>query len=131
MRLSPSPPPIVSRLFATAGLCLLAGTVAPRATEWIVGDGYRYRALTVSTNSQAGFTSLAANSTGIGFVNRLAKERYTTNQIYLNGSGVAAGDYDGDGWCDLFFSGLDSENKLYRNLGNWRFEDVTTTAIRI
>jgi len=128
VRLSPSPPPIVSRLFAAAGLCLLAGTAAPRATEWIVGDGYRYRALTVSTNSQAGFTSMAANSTGIGFVNRLVKERYTTNQIYLNGSGVAAGDYDGDGWCDLFFSGLDSENKLYRNLGNWRFEDVTATA---
>ena len=33
--------------------------------------------------------------------------------IYLNGSGVAAGDYDGDGLCDLFFCGLDSENKLY------------------
>jgi len=30
VRLSPSPPPIVSRLFAAAGLCLLAGTAAPR-----------------------------------------------------------------------------------------------------
>jgi len=71
---------------------------------------------------------MAAGSTGIGFVNRLARERYTTNQIYLNGSGVAAGDYDGDGWCDLFFSGLDSENKLYRNLGGWKFEDVSAKA---
>ena len=71
---------------------------------------------------------MTASSTGIGFVNRLASERYTTNQIYLNGSGVAAGDYDGDGLCDLFFSGLDSENKLYRNLGGWKFEDVSAKA---
>ena len=28
---------------------------------------------------------------------------------------MAAGDYDGDGWCDLFFCGLDSENKLWAN----------------
>ena len=41
---------------------------------------------------------------------------------------MAAGDYDGDGLCDLFFCGLDSENKLYRNLGNWKFEDVTSKA---
>jgi len=41
VRPSPSSPPVVSRLFAVAGLCLLAGTAAPRATEWIVGDGYR------------------------------------------------------------------------------------------
>ena len=128
MRLHPSPPSSVSRFFATAGLCLLAGTAVPRASEWKPGEGYRFKALNVSTNGRAGFTSMAASSTGIAFVNRLARERYTTNQIYLNGSGVAAGDYDGDGLCDLFFSGLDSENKLYRNLGDWKFEDVSPKA---
>ncbi|MBC8245530.1 MAG: VCBS repeat-containing protein [Verrucomicrobia bacterium] len=128
MRLNPNPPLSVFRFYAIAGLCLLSGAVTPHADEWIAAEGYRYRALTVSTNSQPGFTLMPADSTGVGFVNRLAKERYTTNQIYLNGSGVAAGDYDGDGRCDLFFSGLDSENKLYRNLGDWRFEDVTAKA---
>ena len=118
----------VSRFFAAVGLCLPAGVAALRATEWKPGEGYRFKPLTVSTNSRAGFTSMTASSTGIGFVNRLASERYTTNQIYLNGSGVAAGDYDGDGLCDLFFSGLDSENKLYRNLGGWKFEDVSAKA---
>ncbi|MEK7676900.1 MAG: VCBS repeat-containing protein [Verrucomicrobiota bacterium] len=48
--------------------------------------------------------------------------------MYLNGSGVAAGDVDGDGWCDLFFAGLDGPNVLYRNLGNWRFADVTRAS---
>jgi len=36
---------------------------------------------------------------------------------------VAAGDVDGDGWCDLYFCGWRS-NALYRNLGNGKFEDV-------
>ena len=85
--------------------------------DWKVGEGFRYHDLKVPENGRAGFTNLSTNLTGINFVNRLSKERYTTNQIYLNGSGVAAGDYDGDGLCDLFFFGLDSENKLYRNLG--------------
>ena len=115
-------------MIVSLGLCLLACAITPAAGDWRSGDGYRFKTLTVSTNSQAGFTTLPADLTGIGFVNRLAKERYTTNQIYLNGSGVAAGDYDGDGLCDLFFCGLDSENKLYRNLGDWKFQDVTAKA---
>ena len=41
---------------------------------------------------------------------------------------MAPGDVDGDGWVDLYFCGLDSDNRLFRNLGNWRFEDVTMTA---
>ena len=66
--------------------------------------------------------------TGIRFTNHLAPERYLTNQIYLNGSGVAAGDVDGDGLVDLYFCGLDNDNVLYRNLGDWKFEDVTAQA---
>ena len=120
--------PCTSRMVVTLVLCLLACAQASAAGEWQSADGYRFKALTVSTNEPVGFTSLSPGSTGIDFVNRLGKERYTTNQIYLNGAGVAAGDYDGDGMCDLFFCGLDSENKLYRNLGGWRFEDVSTKA---
>src|SRR5260370_30303102 len=48
--------------------------------------------------------------------------------MLLNGSGVAAGDVDGDGLCDLYFCGLDGPNVLYRNLGNWKFQDVTAAA---
>ena len=42
--------------------------------------------------------------------------------------GLAAGDIDGDGWVDLFVCGIDAPNALYRNLGNWKFEDVTIEA---
>jgi len=61
---------------------------------------------------------------GIDFVNRLDPKRSLNNQILLNGSGVTAGDVNGDGWCDLYFCGLDAPNALYLNLGDWRFERV-------
>jgi hypothetical protein len=41
--------------------------------------------------------------------------------------GVAAGDYDNDGWVDLYVTGYGS-NVLYRNRGDGRFEDVTLRA---
>src|SRR5207244_5511484 len=49
-------------------------------------------------------------------------------QSRLNGAGVAAGDVDGDVWCDLYFTRLDGNNALYRNLGDWKFEDITAKA---
>jgi len=71
---------------------------------------------------------VAGSETGVNYTNRLAPDRVRGSQILVNGSGVAAGDVDGDGWVDLYFCGLDSENRLYRNLGGWRFEDITGAA---
>ena len=54
-----------------------------------------------------------------------------TKEAGLAGEGysmaVAAGDFDNDGFTDLFVAGVD-RNILYRNLGNGRFEDVTAKA---
>lgn len=44
------------------------------------------------------------------------------------GAGVCAGDVDGDGLPDLFFSNYNRGCRLYRNLGNCRFADVTDRA---
>lgn len=63
--------------------------------------------------------------TGLLFTNSLPERRHLTNQILLNGSGVALGDVTGDGLCDLFFAALDTPSKLFKNLGNWKFEDIT------
>ena len=42
-------------------------------------------------------------------------------------SSVCAGDYDNDGWLDLFITYY-GQNVLYRNRGDGRFEDVTARA---
>ncbi len=41
--------------------------------------------------------------------------------------GVAAADFDNDGWTDLFMTGV-RENILYRNRGDGTFEDITRKA---
>ncbi len=44
------------------------------------------------------------------------------------GTGIAIGDYDGDGRPDLFTVSKTESCRLFRNLGEWRFEDVTEAA---
>src|SRR6185295_2685539 len=75
--------------------------------------------------SQTGFTLLPPAQTGLAFTNTLTDLAGAENRVLNNGSGVAAGDFDNDGWVDLFFCGLSADNKLFRNLGQWHFQDVT------
>ena len=54
---------------------------------------------------------------------------YSENGNPQAGMGVAAGDYDGDGWLDLFKTHFaDDIPALYHNLGTFLFEDVATRA---
>ncbi len=45
----------------------------------------------------------------------------------MYGMGVAVGDYDNDGWPDLYVTGL-GESRLLHNQGNGTFRDVTKEA---
>lgn len=42
--------------------------------------------------------------------------------------GAVFGDYDGDGWPDLFIPGYNAANRLYRNRGDGAFEEVAAKA---
>jgi len=84
--------------------------------------------LPVPASGKTGFTRMDAAAAGISFSNLLSDTQISINRLVEDGSGVAAGDVDGDGLCDLYFCGLESRNTLYRNLGNWHFLDVTASA---
>jgi len=107
-------------------LCL--GATCSLAQDADSGPGYRSWPLKVPATGKTGFTRLPGSLTGLNFTNQLSDASAAANQIRMNGSGVAAGDVDGDGWCDLYFCGLEGGNRLYRNLGGWRFEDITDQA---
>jgi hypothetical protein len=47
--------------------------------------------------------------------------------IEIYGMGVAVGDYDNDGWDDIYVTGL-GEARLFHNEHNGTFKDVTKTA---
>jgi len=77
------------------------------------------------------FVSVDPEASGVTFANALPEESVVNIINYLysyNGGGVAAGDIDGDGLVDLYFTSNLGRNRLYRNLGNFRFEDITTRA---
>jgi hypothetical protein len=48
--------------------------------------------------------------------------------LYDHGCGVAVGDFDGDGFDDIYFCNQLGPNALYRNRGDGTFEDVTAKA---
>lgn len=128
-------PPFIGRariLLACAIIAIaflsVAAVVAAPALDWTRQPGGQVAFITPSGTGRTGFTPMNAAATGVTFVNPLPPERHYTNQILLNGSGVAAGDVDGDGWCDVFFAGVGGRSMLYRNLGGWKFQDITADA---
>ncbi len=103
-------------------LTLLTGTVAASAAGT---HGVEVIPLTVRGAAAPGFTQVPLAPAGIKFVNTMTSFRSIHTLI---ATGLAAGDVDGDGLCDLYFCANDGTNVLYRNLGNWRFEDITASA---
>jgi hypothetical protein len=80
------------------------------------------------TNFHANFEKISSRKTGITFKNELIEDSKTNilkYEYFFNGGGVAVGDLDNDGLEDLFFTGNMTSNKVYRNLGNLKFEDLT------
>lgn len=96
----------------------------------VAGVGYRSWELTHPEAGvrTAGFLRLEARVTGLGFTNWLSDRAIAVNRLREIGAGVALGDVDGDGRVDLFLCGSEGGNALYRNLGGFRFEDITASA---
>lgn len=79
------------------------------------------------------FRTLTAAETGIETHNNYADprmwgDRYQEFALGGMGTGVAIADYDNDGWPDIFIVSKTESSRLFRNLGGWKFEDVTEAA---
>ena len=105
--------------------CMIFLILAPQIAK---AENFRSSPLKLPTSGHAGFSLLAPATTGIDFTNTLSNDNAAQNQIRLNGSGIALGDVDGDSLCDIFICSLEGHLKLYKNLGNWRFTNVTASA---
>jgi enediyne biosynthesis protein E4 len=70
-------------------------------------------------------TNALYHNTGDGTFADVTKKAGVGHPGY--GTGVAAGDYNNDGFIDLYVTNF-GENALYRNTGNGTFVDVTEKA---
>ena len=77
------------------------------------------------------FESVPADSSGIHFSNDLqfSNELNIIEYLYYyNGGGVALGDINNDGLDDIYLTANQSSDRLYLNLGNLKFKDITEEA---
>jgi len=79
------------------------------------------------------FVELPPEATGVQTENRYNDPRmfgdlFQEFEAGSVGTGVAIGDYDGDGRPDIFVVSKTESCRLFRNLGHYKFEDVTDKA---
>jgi len=98
------------------GLSLLRAGLDPVAAAQITPLAPR------PATGSPGFTRIEAAAAGVHVTNSVPADRYLTNQIYLNGSGIALGDVTGDRLPDLLFAAPSGQTALFRNLGGWKFQ---------
>ncbi|HEU4607571.1 MAG TPA: VCBS repeat-containing protein, partial [Chitinophagaceae bacterium] len=79
------------------------------------------------------FQPVPSSQTGIAFgntINETEQLNVLSYEYFYNGAGVAVGDINNDGLPDLFFTANQGPNKLYLNLGNFKFKDITAEACK-
>lgn len=79
----------------------------------------------------AAFKMLASNQTGLNFANSLEQDsafNVFKYMYFFNGGGIAAGDFNEDGWIDLYFTSNMGPNRLFLNQQGLTFKEVTEQA---
>jgi hypothetical protein len=112
-----------------ASLCASAATL-PASPEGVMEKALAARS---GPRGATMFAELSGETTGIVTENKyddpsMWTDRFAEYEAGAVGTGVAIGDYDGDGRPDIFVVSKTESCRLFRNLGNWKFEDVTDKA---
>jgi hypothetical protein len=74
---------------------------------------------------------MSTQQTGIDFQNLITESEdnnITKNINKYNGGGVAIADINNDGLPDIYFICSNGKNKMYLNLGGFKFKDITDSA---
>lgn len=85
---------------------------------------------TPATPQSALFTQLSAEQTGITHINHMDVD-HPMSYLFHSGmtcGGVAVADFDNDGKPDIFFAGATAANRLYRQTGDLKFQDITAST---
>ncbi|MDP6578729.1 MAG: VCBS repeat-containing protein, partial [Candidatus Marinimicrobia bacterium] len=97
------------------------------SSNWQSEDSHRWKEVSPK-GANTGLVPLYSDQTRVDFQNFVSKKNIVHNRHLLNGAGVTTGDVDGDGLIDIYFCRTEGSNVLYRNLGGWKFEDITDKA---
>ncbi|HLO58964.1 MAG TPA: VCBS repeat-containing protein [Bacteroidales bacterium] len=84
--------------------------------------------LAISCSKSPRFQLLTAKQTGIDFNNRITESdsfHVMTYEYIYNGAGVGIGDLNNDGLQDIVFAGNMVSPRVYLNLGDFNFMDIT------
>lgn len=87
--------------------------------------------VTTKTEKEPVFKRIPSGQSGVTFQNTLEEtvDNFFDYFAYVyNGGGVGIGDINNDGLPDIYFTGNQVSNKLYLNLGNMQFKDITVSA---
>ena len=135
------------RCMATVCLVLIAGCHRPPGQETSQSEDADERAVLALPAVEPGqihgqplrnsvasdaarFERLNPDQTGVDFANRIDTS-HPLKRLYYSGfacGGAAIGDIDGDGRPDLYLVSGPAENRLYRQVDNFKFEDITERA---
>ena len=86
--------------------------------------------LDIKPSSNVGFEILEHNVTGVSFNNAVQLKTITKYRDLMSGSGVTAADFDKDGLCDVYFAGLEANNAIFKNMGSFRFQELTPENLK-
>jgi len=85
---------------------------------------FNYKGLPVEVPREQGETSFLFHNRGDGTFEEVSEKAGVANLEKRRGMGVIWGDYDHDGWPDLFVTNDMGPNYLYHNKHDGTFEDV-------